>query len=192
MLGEFRNGIFADFRKAGVLKQDKQADTPQQPAPTPATPAPAGSISMNDVKRMLDIRTASERMRHERKATDAQLRHFERAVEFEKPEDVVAFAASYFDDLGIGKAAAAQPTNPTVTQAPPAPAAPPPKPSVVDRGPPAPGQNRDVDSILESDPLSLTQHDIARLKAKHGEAKAREMIQRHVNEALTGRKAAVR
>lgn len=188
MLGEFRNGIFADLRKAGALKQDKQPDAPQ---PTQATAPAASGISMDDVKRLLDVRTASERMRHERKATDAQLRTFEKMVEFEKPADVVSFAASFFDDLGIGKAATPVTQPPTATPALAAPAATP-QPSVIDRGPPTPGVNRDVDSILESAPLTLTEHDVARLKAKHGTAKARELIQRHVNEALTGRKATAR
>ncbi len=191
MLGELRNGIFADLRKAGALKQDKTNETPPQPAPSPATPASAlESLSKVDVERMLDVRSASERMRHERKATDAQLRHFQRAVEFEKPTDVFAFASSYFDDLGIGKAAPA-PVNPLPSN--PAPQLPgtPPAP-LADRGPPSPAPNRDVDAILEANPLSLTQHDIARLKAKHGEAKAREMIARHVNEALAGKKAVPR
>ncbi|MGE0403037.1 MAG: hypothetical protein AB7T06_40400 [Kofleriaceae bacterium] len=67
-----------------------------------------------------------------------------------------------------------------------------PAPVVIDRGPPAPGVNRDVDSILETDPLSLSQHDIARLKTKHGDAKARELIQRNVNAALMGRKPTAR
>lgn len=185
---ELRNGLFADLRKAGALKQDKPNDPAPQPAPGAA---PAAGISMADVKRMLDVRTASERMRHERKASDAQLRRFELAVEYEKPDDVLSFAASYFDDLGIGKAAATVNPQPNVTTAPAAPAAPaPPLPShnVSDRGPPSAGDIRDVDSILETDPLGLTKNDIERLKAKHGDSKAREMLQRSINAKLRGLK----
>jgi len=186
---ELRNGLFADLRKAGALKQDK----PNDPAPQPAPGAvPAAGISMADVKRMLDVRTASERMRHERKASDAQLRRFEQAVEYEKPDDVLSFAASYFDDLGIGKTAATVNPQPNVTTAPAAPAAPaaPPPPShnISDRGPPSAGDIRDVDSIVEADPLNLTLNDIARHNAKHGEAKAREIRQRAINAALRGKK----
>lgn len=168
MMSELRNGIFADLRKAGALKQDKtQDEKPRQSAPKEAPPAPAPTFSMEDVQRLLDIRDVSNRMRNERKATDAQIARFEKSLQYEKPENILSYATTWFDDLGIGKAETNQQGQAPAPKlvATPAP--------ISDKGSPAPGGVHDWQRELAENPVGMSDANWRRMVAELGEVEAR-------------------
>lgn len=191
-LPDLRNGIFADLRKAGAFKQEPKPT--ETPTPTPGTAQPqAGMVSMADVEAMMERErvVTSRATKHE--LSDAQVRRMKSALIGVAPEQLAFEADSFLSDLGLGKAnAAAQPAHTNAQPATPAaPAATPavPAKNLSDGGPATAGDVRDVDSLVETKPLSLTSQDIARHDAKHGHVKAREIRNRAINAALTGVKA---
>jgi hypothetical protein len=170
--GELRNGLFADLRKAGALKPDKQNEATQQPAPSSASPAPAANgVSLDDVKRLLGVKDAAAMLRYERGASPAQIRHFEQMCEFTRPDDPATFAKSWADDLGISKAA---PATAQPAQAPAIPTAPA-QPPISDKGSPAPGGVLDWEREYAENPIGMSPAARQRMDAKYGAEKARKM-----------------
>ncbi len=101
MLGEFRNGIFADLRKAGAFGKEKPAEATN--AGTTASPA---GISAADVKTMLERERVITRAATQHALNDAQLKRMNSALGADNPEDVSAWTSSYLTDMGLVKATA--------------------------------------------------------------------------------------
>ena len=73
---EQSNGLFANLRKAGVLKQDK----PSEPTQTPAPSTPATGISMADVESMLERERVITARATKHDLNDAQIRRMKAAL----------------------------------------------------------------------------------------------------------------
>lgn len=173
-----RNGIFADLRKAGALKQEKITEiTPAQPTPSAPVVAQAG-LSMADVEAMLQRDRVITRAATEHKLTDAQVKRMNSALKADSPDDISKWTETYLADMGLVKA----PTPAPVAAPAQAPAQA--KPNISDRGAAAPTDTRDFEGVLNSRPLEMTAHDVDALILKHGETKGLQMFQDRVNAAL--------
>jgi hypothetical protein len=189
-MSSVRNGIHADLRKAGVYDtKPSKATAPAETAPT--TAAAVAATQTVDVQQLLARESAFVRAVAPAGLSDDQYAMVDEMFRAVNPPDPRAWATGFLKTMGIGKANA--PAQPAAIAQPVTPVTPAPAPiaakNVSDGGPATAGDIRDVDSVVDTNPLSLTQHDIARHKAKHGEAKSRSMIQAAVNAALMGRKA---
>jgi hypothetical protein len=103
----------------------------------------------------------------------------------ERPDDPNAWIKGWFDDAGL-KSPSTTTDNSSkkkddVSDAKKRSDAGPP---ISNKGPAAPGGARDPDQISLERPLELTKSDIARLRSKHGVAKADDMIRDRVNAFL--------
>lgn len=182
-MNSWRNGFFADARRAGAIKQDKPASEPQtQPTqPTPSAPAQAqAGLSMADVEALLERKGVVATRSAKYGLSESQVRRFESAMASVPRESLASEADSYLADMGLS-AAKPQATQP-VTQAPAQPA----KPNVSDRGTAAPTDTRDFEGVLNSRPLEMTKHDLDALKLKHGDTKGLMLFQERVLSALRG------
>jgi hypothetical protein len=176
-LSGFKNGLFAEFRKAGVLKQDKPADPPTQP--TQSAPSAQAGLSTADLDARFELERVIATREGKHGLNEAQSRRLRSALSGVPRESFAAEADSYLADMGLVKAATPPaPAQPTVT----APA----KPNISDRGTAAPTDTRDSDGVLNSRPLEMTAHDVDALVLKHGHEKGMQMYQERVLSALRG------
>lgn len=160
-LNGFENKLFANARKAGLLKKDE----PATPAPTAAAPASTG-LSAADVESMLERERVITRVATEHKLTDAQVKRMKGALSAEKPEDVTGWVQSFVTDMGF--------VRPTETPANAPIAVVPNAAPISDRGSPAP--NGQVGWKYEfSNPMGMSKQAIAQMNAELGEEKARRM-----------------
>ena len=177
MLADFRNGIFADLRKAGALGKGAKADDGQ---PAATTPQPASTA--DEVQSIVTRERAFNRAISSVQLTDAQFSRMERAFQLEKPEDPGAWVRDYVADLGVGKQSAlgAQPpTNPAVNPAtPPASAG----------GAPAPLPA----ASHQAEPWRHSKDDVAALIREHGMQKAGTMLRGQLRAALQGRRLSLK
>lgn len=121
-LAEFKNGFFADLRKAGALKQEKTE------APPTAQAANTGSPTTADVEGMLARERVIARAEAKHNLTDAQVKWMKSALAGVPAEGFAAAADSYMAEQGLVKAPAPTPpatATQTATTAPVAPTAPP-------------------------------------------------------------------
>lgn len=138
MLGEFRNGLFADLRKAGAFKQDKSSAEPAAPAPTvQPTNAPSASpgFTAADAEAMIERATIIGELVAKNDLSPAQAGHMKAALGGVSVAEFRTKAQSYLTDMGLVKATTSPATatpNATPAQAPasaPAPAAAPSAPT---------------------------------------------------------------
>ena len=182
-LNGFKNAMFADMRKAGVLGQSKPATDPAPASqPTPSAPAVAqAGVSMAEVETLLERRGVIASRAGKYGLTDSQSKRLEAALAGVSRESIAAEADSYLADMGLVKAPTpAAPAAPA--QAAPAAA----KPNISDRGTAAPTDSRDSEGVLNSRPLEMTAHDVDALILKHGHDKGLQMFQERVLSALRG------
>jgi hypothetical protein len=176
------NGLFANARKAGLLKQDKPADAaPVQP--TTSAPSAQAGLTAADVDARMESRLELERVISTREGkyglTESQARRLRATLSSVPRESLAAEADAYLSDMGIAKAATQTATQPTQ-------ATPPAKPNISDRGAAAPSDMRDAEGVLNSRPLEMTAHDFDDMALKHGEAKALQLFQERILSALRG------
>lgn len=172
VLKEFRDGIFADLRKAGAFgKQGKDPETPVPKPPEGSTPSTG--LSRDDVSKMLARRDALHGAMSGVTMPDGARRRMLSAFEAENPDDPTAWVNTYVADFGFQRSGSAAAAG-AGTQPPPAGAAPGTvqPPPISDKGPPQ--GHREFEQI--TNPSELTASDIERLQAKHGEDKANDMI----------------
>lgn len=178
-LTSFKNGFFADARKAGALGKDKPTDTPSTATPPPAAPAPAATLTMDQVESMMEQTRVLERAAVENGLTDAQQKRMRQALKAEAPDDIATWTKTYLADMGLAKS----PTTPNPTPPNPAPAVQPSTaPPVSDKGSPAPGGTVQWETEFARDPLRMSPAAKAAMAAKHGEEKARKMRLDRINE----------
>jgi len=182
-LAAHKNSTFAELRKAGAFKQDKPADVPPvQPTPSAPVAAQAG-LTQADVDARLEARLELERVVAARTAkydlSESAAKRLRSSLANAAPGTLASEADSYLSDLGLAKAAPAQPTP---AQAPSQAA----KPNISDRGTAAPTDMRDSEGVLNSRPLEMTAHDVDALILKHGHDKGLQMFQERVLSALRG------
>ena len=157
------NGHFANARRTGQLKKDKEPEAP------PTASAPAGSLSMADVQALIKRERviATHTAKYELDAP--KVRWLEKALDGVDPDNLEAIASSFISDLGLTKAA---------PPAPPAPAAPtqPSNPQPLsDKGSPAPGGVLDWEREFAENPMGMSPAARQRMDAKYGPDKARAM-----------------
>jgi hypothetical protein len=178
--GELRNGLFADLRKAGALKQDKPpAPTP---APTPVEAPAASGMTASDVQTLMARERAFARATASVGLSPEQEALVEQTYRAVNPPDPYEWASTFIKVMGLGKppqapaAAAPAPAQPTPTVA---------NPTAFDKGPAASSAARDPLAILQNDPRKSTMDDYRRLVAQHGEVKAGEIWRNHVMSFLS-------
>lgn len=163
MLGEFRNGIFADLRKTGALKTDKPKDETPAPSTTPG-------LRLEDVEAMLERERVITARATKYDLNDAQVRRMKAALHGVDPGALATEADSFLADLGLAKAT-------TTTQSAPAPtiATAPVTAPISDKGSPAPGGVLDWEAEFASNPIGMSAAARQRMDAKYGAEKARRM-----------------
>jgi hypothetical protein len=165
-LNGFKNAMFADMRKAGVLGKEKPAEPSSTPSPSAVAPASTG-LTEADLETRLEQERVITKAQVENKLTDAQVKRMKSALRAEKPDDVSTWTTSYLADLGLVRTEPATPTPPTVPAVPNA--AP-----ISDRGSPAP--NGAVGWKYElSNPMGMSSAARAQMDAELGAEKARKM-----------------
>ena len=183
-LADFKNGVFADLRKTGVLKSEKPAPSPTAPAPAPvpveapAAPSPVSGMTAAEVQTMMARQRAFDRAVTAAGLSDEQIATVEGVFQAVNPQEPAAWLAGFIKTMGLGKGSAPPPTQPEPPKAPPAaPAAA--TPSFSDKGPAATSMSRDPIAILQHNPLQATRDDYARLVAMQGPDKALETWRNH-------------
>jgi len=127
-LAEFKNGFFADLRKAGALKQEKP--TVEHPPPgampqqLPGSPSASG-LSMADVESMLERERVITARSVEHRLTDAQVKRMKSALAGTSVDAFAAEADSYLSEMGLVKAPTAAPAASSTVTSSVAPAHPP-------------------------------------------------------------------
>lgn len=168
MLGGFKNALFADMRRAGVLGKEKATETPTPAPATAAASAPVSTgLSAADVEAMLEQERVITRVQFENKLTDAQIKRMKAALKADKPEDVSTWTSTYLADMGLVRQADSNPV-PTIQ---PQPAGAP----ISDKGSPAPGGVTNWEREYAENPLGMSTAAKALMDAKHGVEKARKM-----------------
>lgn len=134
-----RDGVFAELRRSGVLKDQKsRSGQPATPPAEGAAPPPVDPIRLRELDRAVTRAGLVDKL-----SPDAY-RRLERAFVDESPDDASAWVGAYFEGFGVKSgsaptttttATAAQPAAPSTTQpitppasdrgAPPAPSTPP-------------------------------------------------------------------
>ena len=168
---EVKNGVFAELRRAGALKQDKPASTPtSEPAP-PSPSAPQAGISAADMKAFVERTRTIERMAAKNEWTDAQLRRAESAMASVPIESLAQELTSFATEMNLVKSEQKpQPVNSTnVTQQLPASTGQP----ISDKGSPAPGGVLDWEREFADKPHAMSKAARDRMDAKLGVDKAR-------------------
>lgn len=164
-LEAFQNGLFANFRKAGLLKKDE----PVTPPPAPNGSAPAASLSATDVMAMIARENTITRVSTESKLSPAQEKWMRTLVDANKPDDVLVYCKSFVTDLGL-----VRPAEPSTTvTAPPQPQ--PNGPPLSDKGSPAPGGVVNWERAFAENPGFMSPAERAAMDAKYGVDKARRM-----------------
>lgn len=180
-LEAFGNGLFANFRKAGLLGKEKPSEPTPPPSPTPSAPSAQAGLTGAD----LDARFELERVVASREGkhglSEAQTKRLRAALHGVSRESIAAEADSYLADLGLVKAT--PPPQPATPQTPATPA--PAKPNLSDRGTASPSDLRDYKGVLNSRPLEITGHDVDALVLEHGEDKGLDELQKHILSALS-------
>lgn len=167
-LTTWKNGFFADARKAGVLKKE-EGPPPSTPAPQPAAaPAPTG-LTAADVQQMLERDRVLTRAEIEHKLTPAQAKRMRAMLEAERPDDVSGWVSAFMTDMGLVRT---QDQQPPVT--PQQPAVQPNTAPVSDKGSPAPGTASSWQRELAERPLSMSAAARAAMDAELGERVARQ------------------
>lgn len=161
-LKAFENGLFANARKAGLLKKEE---------PAPATPTAASTaLSMDDVKAMIARENAIARIATEHKLKPEAEKRLRDAVEFAKPDDALGYCTSFVTDLGLVRTTPDPSTTVTAPNVPVVPNAAP----ISDRGSPAP--NGAVGWKFEmTNPIGMSTAARAQMDAELGPEKARKM-----------------
>lgn len=178
VLSEFRNGIFADLRKAGAFKPDKPVEHPN-PTPTPqqapGAPNAAAGLSVADVEAMLERERVITARATKYELTDAQIRRMKSALSGVAADQFAIEADAFLNDLGLVRTAAAtqqsQPVQPQVTQV----AQPSNQHPASDKGSPAPGGVLDWEREFAENPIGMSPAARQRMDAKYGADKARRM-----------------
>lgn len=153
MLSEFRNGLFADFRKAGGFEKSSKPVKGDEPAATSAMSATEERTFLRGVDR------AISQLGFE--PTAQQYARLERDVLADKPSDVAAYVKDYFPALKGSPIPAA----PAATQAPAVKPAPANEQPASDRGSPAA-----VVPLIERDLVTMSASDRAALIKEMGVA----------------------
>lgn len=122
--GELRNGLFADLRKAGALKQEKapaEAAPQTQDAKAPGAPG----LSSADVEAMLERERVITARATKHELTDAQVKRMKSALGGVSVDVFAREVDSYMTEMGLVKAptAATAATTATPVTDPPKPAA---------------------------------------------------------------------
>lgn len=169
-LGGFKNGFFAELRKAGLLGKDKSSPDPTA-TPSAATPSAAAPAMSGLTEAELDARLEQERVitkaQVENKLSDAAIKRMKSALRAEKPEDVGAWTSAYLADLGLVRTQESNPATPSVPVVPNA--AP-----LSDRGSPAPAGAVGWRYELNN-PIGMSAVSRAQMDAELGVEKARKM-----------------
>lgn len=161
------NGHFANARRNGELKKDKE---PTDSSASTAATAPPTGLSMADVQALIKRERviATHSTKYELDAP--KVRWLEKALDGVDPDNLESVAASFISDLGLVKAH----TNPSNT----APAQPAPvstAPPLSDKGSPAPGGVLDWEREFAENPIGMSSAARQRMDAKYGAEKARRM-----------------
>lgn len=166
---EQSNGLFANLRKAGVLKQDKPEE-PKQPQPT----APSAALSMADVEAMLERERVITARATKHDLNDAQIRRMKAALSGVSADRFADEADAFLSDLGLAKTTT-PPATVNTQQAPAATPAPP-TPPISDKGPPSPGQYTPNWKLeLGQNPIGMSPAARTAMDAELGVEKARKM-----------------
>lgn len=182
--GELRNGLFADLRKAGALKQEK-AQPAQAAQPQEATGTTSSGLSQADVANLIARERAFSRAIGSVELTEEQSALIDETFRAVNPPDPHAWATGFLKTLGIGKKNAT-PTQPNqidnnkqapsvpATNAQPAQSAQP-ATNISDKGPSASSAARDPEAVIRHRITEATNDDFDRLVAQHGRTKALDM-----------------
>jgi hypothetical protein len=173
MMPDLRNGLFADFRKAGAFKQEKSAEPSNgttASTQTPGAPTAAAGLSMADVEAMLERERVITARATKHDLSDAQIRRMKSALAGVPADQFASEADAFLSDLGLVKA----PTAPQQAQAPAIPFAPAQAP-ISDKGSPAPGGVLDWEREYAENPIGMSPAARQRMDAKYGVEKARAM-----------------
>ena len=119
MLGEFRNGFFADLRKSGALGKEK----PATEAPTTTAPIAPVGVSMADVQALLAKESVATTLAVKNGLTSTQAAHMKSALANVSADQYEAAGTTWLTELGLVKATA--PPAPATTAATAAPTTPP-------------------------------------------------------------------
>lgn len=168
-LSGFKNGFFAELRKAGLLGKDKPANEPATPAAAPTSAPQAGALTEAELDARLEQERVITRAQVENKLSDAAVKRMKSALRAEKPDDVGDWVTSYLADLGLART--------TSTETPPTPPAVPAVPNtapISDRGSPAPAGAVGWRYEL-TNPIGMSAAARAQMDAELGVEKARKM-----------------
>jgi hypothetical protein len=186
-LAEFKNGFFADLRKAGAIDKPKSAPSAAvAQAPVEAPAAPTAAQAAPDFEASYARERAFTRVIDKAGLTPEQEAFVEETYRQLKPSDPAAWATTFLKNMGIGAKNAPVPTaTQQATQVAASPAVPPrPTTNISDRGPATAGDVRDVETFVQTRPLEMTSSDFERLQLKVGREKALQMVQESVNAKL--------
>lgn len=178
MLGDFRNGLFADLRKTGALKSDK-------PTPAPAETAPSSNAQPNanqDVSALFARQRAFDRAVGAAGLNDEQAAMLEGMFQAMRPEDPGQWASTVIKTMGLGQKNATSSTATQTAQPQTAPAAQPSAPqpapqpttNISDRGPASSSDARDPIAVMKHRITDVTRDDYDRIVADLGPQKASE------------------
>ena len=159
-LKAFENGLFANARKAGLLKKDEPVSAPG----SAAAPASTG-LTAAEVESMLERERVITRVATEHKLTEAQVKRMKGLLSAEKPEDVTGWVSSFVTDMGF-----VRPSEPASHA--PVPVVPSAAP-ISDRGSPTP--NGATGWRFEAaNPIGMSKESRAAMDAELGAEKARK------------------
>ena len=161
------NELFANARKAGLLKKDET--TTPTPAPSAAAPASTG-LSMADVEAMLERERVVTRVATEHKLSDAQVKRMKGLLTAERPDDVSGWVSSFVTDMGLAR----QTETATPNQTTPSPTVIPSTAPISDRGAPASNGVQGWRYELQTNPMNMSAAAKQAMNLELGEEKARK------------------
>lgn len=169
-LADFKNGFFADLRKAGALKSDKPAAPAPAPVPVEAPQPVATGMTHAEFQAQMARERAITRALASANLAPEQEQFVEQTLRAVNPPDPIEWATNFLKATGLGQ----KPTPQAPAQA-PAPAPVPPSQNFSDKGPAASSVARDPLAIIQNDPRKANMDDFRRLAAQHGQQKALQM-----------------
>lgn len=174
MTEKVSNTVFAGLRRAGVFAGGKESPPPADKSlPPPSAPVPS-SLTEDQVMNMWEKQNAFQRSMAGVQMTAGQMKWAQEAFKASKVEtadDAEKWAKTYLEEQGLKN-----------QQPPGAPANKPPLNS--DKGAPT-TTPRDIDWVMQTDPLNIRPDEIAQLRAKHGSEKADMMLREAVLSRLS-------
>lgn len=175
LLAEFKNGLFADVRRAGLLNKGKEE--PQKP--NQQASGNEASMDPSEVQSLIARERSFTRAVADKKLGDKALARLERAFQAEKPDDVAAWVGEYLGDFGIGTPENGDSSSPNPDANNMAPEN---TRSVTDVAAPAGTAPSDI-----RDPYSLTEDDVADMVRRHGTHGAGKKLMEAIRKAPSKR-----